>query len=549
MPVRVSRHVGRFLLRRIDQKRKLLEYALLELHDIENRLKMELLSLNTMAGADVADAEWDDDEPQMLSELDNSQDQLQNLMKLSDISPYELVDLNEEIGTSHSEEVDPQELINEVDNALILSEELLDDSRQSDPTAASNSSNPSPDRNQKDLYGHTVIPSGLRSRRGLNTTPDSSSSDRSSRRHKRGPPRCASTSPAAGDMPTSSSSPSRAPVEKPKRTPQTVRRRVNSYVREEEEENRDEDSQASDESSYSSPLTSNDSRNVQFQKRSQKSGKLALVITVSLLVFILMLWNIWTRLSPPILRSSPPPLSTKNLSAKFPGQSSRLWTQLLVTLAPLYKRRYFHSDADYQASSSPAVILLVNRKFDGPGTENSLFPCFVRHFGTFVRELMCQTLPDRPPLVSSEFRHELSLGSASLRAKSDSMKLTLDKRLKQLHDEGYRYFHFDLIDKLPSETVVLFHGVADDYNSRYPDSVIVFSLHKSFSHDLKADRLESRKFYSADGEFEQGVRRYLRSLWTPDLGIEETDALLSRLTRNIAVFDSLANHTETACPD
>lgn len=61
MPVRVPKHVAKYLNNQLNQRIKFLETALLELYDIDNRLKMEFLSLNAMLDCDDEILDIDDD--------------------------------------------------------------------------------------------------------------------------------------------------------------------------------------------------------------------------------------------------------------------------------------------------------------------------------------------------------------------------------------------------------------------------------------------------------------------------------------------------------
>ncbi|KAF6768662.1 hypothetical protein AHF37_07211 [Paragonimus kellicotti] len=91
-----------------------------------------------------------------------------------------------------------------------------------------------------------------------------------------------------------------------------------------------------------------------------------------------------------------------------------------------------------------------------------------------------------------------------------------------------------MLDKLPPEVVLLFHGVTDAQNSIYKDAVILFSLQNTFSPDNCTFGYEPH--VSTHRQFERTVLRHLRGLWSDTLGEEEADALLSRLAPNIAVF-------------
>ncbi|KAF8570222.1 hypothetical protein P879_05675 [Paragonimus westermani] len=94
MPIRVPRHVARFLIEKIAVRLKLLETALLELHDIDNRLKMELLSLTSLVDADIENLELDD-ESDLFAPFTPQDTDTVGHKRTCNFSPYELVDLDD----------------------------------------------------------------------------------------------------------------------------------------------------------------------------------------------------------------------------------------------------------------------------------------------------------------------------------------------------------------------------------------------------------------------------------------------------------------------
>ncbi|KAH8855936.1 hypothetical protein KSF78_0002202 [Schistosoma japonicum] len=95
MPFRIKKPVARFLSHEVSQRIKLLESALLEIHDLDNRMKMELLALNTLASPNDEFCEEDcmtfisteDDFRKRYVQADNSNCSVK----------YELVDLNDDV--------------------------------------------------------------------------------------------------------------------------------------------------------------------------------------------------------------------------------------------------------------------------------------------------------------------------------------------------------------------------------------------------------------------------------------------------------------------
>ncbi|KAG5441867.1 hypothetical protein CSKR_106313 [Clonorchis sinensis] len=104
MPIRVPRHIARFLAERIKARRKLLESALLELHDIDNRLKMELLSLTSLVDADMDGLDVDENESDLFAPLMPPDEALQSTLgkTTADFGPYELIDLDQALGFDQS---------------------------------------------------------------------------------------------------------------------------------------------------------------------------------------------------------------------------------------------------------------------------------------------------------------------------------------------------------------------------------------------------------------------------------------------------------------
>ncbi|KAF7233800.1 hypothetical protein EG68_12458 [Paragonimus skrjabini miyazakii] len=106
MPIRVSRHVARFLSEKIAVRLKLLETALLELHDIDNRLKMELLSLTSLVDADIENLDLDEDETDLFAPYTPQGADTVSHKRTSNFSPYELVDLDDVIVLNEWNEFD-----------------------------------------------------------------------------------------------------------------------------------------------------------------------------------------------------------------------------------------------------------------------------------------------------------------------------------------------------------------------------------------------------------------------------------------------------------
>ncbi|CAH8428952.1 unnamed protein product [Heterobilharzia americana] len=96
MPIRIPKHIARFLSHQVAQRIKLLESALLEIHDLDNRMKMELLALNNLAEPNDDESCENVNSPASVVE--------QELLKCpEDVhdqdcdAKYELVDLNDDV--------------------------------------------------------------------------------------------------------------------------------------------------------------------------------------------------------------------------------------------------------------------------------------------------------------------------------------------------------------------------------------------------------------------------------------------------------------------
>ncbi|KAA3681607.1 uncharacterized protein DEA37_0004925 [Paragonimus westermani] len=241
------------------------------------------------------------------------------------------------------------------------------------------------------------------------------------------------------------------------------------------------------------------------------------------------------------LHSNSLKLLTEKLSVEFPHQSRRFWTQLRAALEQQYE--HILKSTAQRPSLVPAVILFVNRLCNivaaDKVTDNhqrdsaSSFQRFISRFGELTSSMVLRE--DPPTCMDILLDDGLMDKDETDRRQIEKLKLDFDVQLNHSYQsKRVRCFHFGMLDKLPPEVVLLFHGVTDAQNSIYKDAVILFSLQNTFSPDNCTVGCESH--VSTHRQFERTVLRHLRGLWSDTLGQEEADALLSRLAPNIAVF-------------
>nr|CAH8822297.1 unnamed protein product [Trichobilharzia regenti] len=94
MPVKVPKPIARYLSEQVAYRIKILEAALIEIHDLDNRMKMELLSLNSLAESHGTEI----DEVQMIHQSLNNEELLnlsRHINNDDNDEEYEVVNLNE----------------------------------------------------------------------------------------------------------------------------------------------------------------------------------------------------------------------------------------------------------------------------------------------------------------------------------------------------------------------------------------------------------------------------------------------------------------------
>ncbi|CAH8429949.1 unnamed protein product [Schistosoma bovis] len=96
MSVKIKKSVARFLSHQVAHRIKLLESALLEIHDLDNRMKMELLALNTLANPND-DEFCEEDCMTYMSAEDELLKSHENFEDSNCDVKYELVDLNDDV--------------------------------------------------------------------------------------------------------------------------------------------------------------------------------------------------------------------------------------------------------------------------------------------------------------------------------------------------------------------------------------------------------------------------------------------------------------------
>ncbi|KER28037.1 hypothetical protein X801_08779 [Opisthorchis viverrini] len=602
MPIRVPRHIARFLAERIKARRKLLESALLELHDIDNRLKMEFLSLTSLVDADIDGLDVDENESDLFAPLMPPDDALQSTFgkTTADFGPYELIDLDQELGFDQSaSDIDSDLFIERIEEPPDLNFSAAEacstnlSSPPSDTTAyfgrifqenspigiSSETDLPVPDTKRRtsrkrpqaansegtvheaEAVSHVILscyfampklktastsvnqntepilsppafsstpqnsqsaqlftPDDLRRRRALNTTPDSSLSSVPS-----GRTRTKSATYGSGDQ-SSHVSP-----------PWTRRQWNHVYTRLESNrsDNSDTDFPTDDDLPFNklgSSLTP--------QTQWSRVFHFVLIILLPLICSIPFLGLYRTA---PELSSTVIPLHslTDQLSLEFPNQTKRFWAQLRAALEQQHRFSWSSVISDANALMMPAIILFVNRaaasSLDTNPEANDLFHRFITRFGIGASSIaLRQKHPSCPRVDPMETEDDSPFASAKVKSSDALLKLHFDAKLRRLYDQGIRCFHFPSVDQLPPEVVILFHGVADSQNTVYKDALLLFSLQTTFDFDTSSDYTEQD--VSSHRKFERQVQRHLRELWKPSLGLEETDALLSRLTPNVAVF-------------
>ncbi|CAH8824054.1 unnamed protein product [Trichobilharzia szidati] len=95
MPVKVPKPIAKYLSEQVAHRIKILEAALIEIHDLDNRMKMELLSLNSLAESNGTEI----DEVQLTHKSLTNEELLDRPMHIhnndDDDGKYEVVNLNE----------------------------------------------------------------------------------------------------------------------------------------------------------------------------------------------------------------------------------------------------------------------------------------------------------------------------------------------------------------------------------------------------------------------------------------------------------------------
>ncbi|CAH8428877.1 unnamed protein product [Schistosoma turkestanicum] len=94
MPLKIKKPIARFLHGQVTQRIKLLESALLEIHDLDNRMKMELLALNALANPN--EDEFCEEDYMTYSSADKLLKGHQDVADSNCDIKYELVDLDDD---------------------------------------------------------------------------------------------------------------------------------------------------------------------------------------------------------------------------------------------------------------------------------------------------------------------------------------------------------------------------------------------------------------------------------------------------------------------
>ncbi|KAL5972197.1 hypothetical protein TSMEX_000065 [Taenia solium] len=230
---------------------------------------------------------------------------------------------------------------------------------------------------------------------------------------------------------------------------------------------------------------------------------------VSLLVIIPML--IYSLFCSPASSDLKAEVETqmRQLMATFPNQSTRLWVTVKSALLsqPRLSSKWLSEPAE---NESPTVLLFA------PTTPSENFQRFLGRFGEALR-----ALDKRWSCV------EINPFDSSANTSPEVLKRKLYDQLTGAYKEKKRCLHVAAIDRLPGEAVLVLHGSSDPISSPFRNAFLLLSL----EHPPNLQPGTTHR------DMETHLRRYLHSLWDSELGLDEVYALISRLTRQIGIFD------------
>ncbi|KAK4473337.1 hypothetical protein MN116_004498 [Schistosoma mekongi] len=547
MPLRIKKPVARFLSNEVSQRIKLLESALLEIHDLDNRMKMELLALNTLASPNDEFCEVD------CTTFVSAEDEFRRRHVQADNSnssvKYELVDLNDAVA-------DYEASIDKIDKEIQSIDFHQSQSyfpKSHDNHSSQSSLSPEQLRISKEFSTNNELKYRQHNNTSLNND-NINDVDRNSD---------SDSSLLAYDINVLKFSSNNNHIRQIEcledysyhNNLSTCNRFMEHvYIREEDDDDDDDNTEDSDYVNSNIPMTKythdyNLHRLIEVFSR----HRILFTCVVCIIPLVICAYTISSSFTsyfsmPEQSLSSKHKIYelTSQLSQEFQGQHKRLWMQIRSVLESSFQHEFTnHQRYTTNERIPPVVFLLVNRIQSVVNNEsrystsnnntNVSFHYFISRLGQLLNSLYLSNSKNACSTIES------SQLNSSNKQKINQMKLTFDRQLDELYNSGARCFHFTSIDLLPANVVLLFHGYADVENSVYPNSILLISLSKRFEVSESFNCTMKKSEYilpgcKTPGQFEHQVNLFLRSLWNKYLGNEEVDALISRLTTNIIVF-------------
>nr|CDS20929.1 hypothetical protein EgrG_000528720 [Echinococcus granulosus] len=199
----------------------------------------------------------------------------------------------------------------------------------------------------------------------------------------------------------------------------------------------------------------------------------------------------------------------RQLMKTFPNQSTRLWATVKGALLsqPRLPNKWW---GEAEEKESPTVLLFA------PTAPSDSFQCFLERFG--------RALANLDPRWSCVKINPFDSSSTTL---PNVLKRKLYDQLTEAYGRRKRCLRVVDIDRLPSEAVLVLHGSSDPISSPFRNAFLVLNI----------ERPPMLQPGTTHRDIETHLRRYLHSLWDTELGLDEVYALISRLTRQIGVFD------------
>ncbi|KAL5105121.1 hypothetical protein TcWFU_002329 [Taenia crassiceps] len=231
------------------------------------------------------------------------------------------------------------------------------------------------------------------------------------------------------------------------------------------------------------------------------------VSVIILFIFVAICLLFWSSSSPDL--KTEVDIQMKQLMDAFPNQSTRLWATVKGALLsqPRSPSQWL---LRAEEKESPTVLLLA------PTTPGDNFRRFIERFGEALRalgkHLSCVKIN---PFDSSS------------NTSPEVLKRKLHDQLNEAYKQHKRCLHVVAIDRLPGEAALVLHGFSDPISSPLRNAFLLLSF----------ERPPNLQPGTTHRDMETHLRRYLRSLWDTELGIDEACALISRLTRQIGIFN------------